>query len=195
MQTTQSDDQLRSELIEKHHDINVDYEWWDCLYDDFKIEMLEKGITVDQINFSGFYSQGDGACFTGTVDMRVFLKIHDLEQDFMGATFFAGQRELYASITRTHSSHYSHEYTTQIELHEDTYNNFDEDDLRCQVYGEMAGLLNEEWARLEETVTKICRSYMRDLYRRLRDEFEALTTDEAIWETIVANDLHVVEAV
>lgn len=24
------DDQQRSELIDKHWDINVDHEWWDC---------------------------------------------------------------------------------------------------------------------------------------------------------------------
>lgn len=189
------DDQLRSELIDKHWDINVDHEWWDCTYEDFKLEMLEKGITVADISFTGFYSQGDGACFTGHVDMKVFLKVHDLEQEFMGATFFAGLGELYANIHRRHSSSYSHEYTVDVDLHEDSYNEYDEDDLRCQVYGQMAAILNEEWARLEEVVTSQCRAYMKGLYYRLRDEYEALTTPEAIWETIVANDLHVLEAV
>lgn len=194
MENTPNDDQLRSELIEKHRDINVDYEWWDCLYDDFKVEMLEKGISVDQMYFTGFYSQGDGACFTGQIDMKVFLKMHDLEQEFMGATFFAGLGELYANIEK-HNHHYSHENTAYIDLQEDTYNNYDVGDLRGEVYSQMFTILDEEWARLDEVVTDICRGYMQNLYSKLRDEYEYLTSKEVVWETIVANDLHVVEAV
>lgn len=188
------DDQQRSELIDKHWDINVDHEWWDCTYDEFKLDMQTKGIEVKDINFSGFYSQGDGACFTGIIDMKVFLKIHNLEQEFMGATFFASQNELYATIDRTHSSHYSHEHTVEVNLQEDTYNDYDEGDLRSEVYEKMSDILNDEWARLDDVVTEICRGYMQDLYSKLRDEYEYLTSKEVIWETIVANDLHVLEA-
>lgn len=185
------DDQQQNELIDKHWDINVDHDWWDCTYDEFKLEMIEKGITIDDINFTGFYSQGDGASFTGRIDMIQFLKAHDLEHIYMGATFFAGQGELWAEITRG-DSRYCHEHSVEATLIDDTYNNFD-DDIRFEVYTRMEEILNNEWKDLEEEVNKICRSYMQDLYLRLRDEYEALTTREAIWETIVANDLHVLE--
>ena len=33
------------------------------------------------------------------------------------------------------------------------------------------------------------------LYKTLQDEYYALTSDEAVWETIVANDLHLEEEV
>jgi hypothetical protein len=98
MQDTESE--IKDELIEKHWDINVDHDWYQYTYDEFKIEMQTKGITVDEMNFTGFYSQGDGASFTGRVDMIQFLKVHGLEEHFMGATFFAGQGELWADITR-----------------------------------------------------------------------------------------------
>jgi len=186
-------DQQQNELIEKHWDINVDHEWWDCTYEDFKLEMQTKGITVDDIRFTGFYSQGDGASFTGRVDMEQFLKAHNLEQDYMGATFFAGQGELWAEITRG-SGRYAHEHSVEATLVDDTYNNFD-DEVRFEVYTRMEEVLNDEWKDLEEEVNKICRGYMQDLYKQLRDEYEALTTKEAIWDTIVANDLHVLEAV
>lgn len=187
-------DETKDELIEKYWDINVDHDWWEFTYDDFKLQMIEKGITVADINFTGFYSQGDGASFTGTIDMKTFLKVHDLEQHYMGATFFAGLGELYANIGR-HNSRYSHENTTYIELQQDTYNDYEEDDLRCQVYGQMADVLSDEWQQLDEEVTEICRSYMQDLYSKLREEYESLTSKEVIWETIVANELHEVEEV
>lgn len=185
--------ELRCELIDKHWDINVDHDWWDCIYDEFKIEMQTKGITVDDMNFTGFYSQGDGASFTGRVDMIQFLKLHELEQKYMGATFFAGQGELWAEITRG-SSRYSHEHTVSVNMIVDSYNNYEEDSPRYQVYETMQEVLDLEMKDLEEQVADICRGYMRDLYAQLRDEYEHLTSKEAIWETIVANELHELEA-
>jgi hypothetical protein len=155
--------------------------------------METKGITVKDINFTGFYSQGDGASFTGRIDMAQFLKVHGLEEHYMGATFFAGQGELWADITRG-SGRYCHEHSVEATLIEDTYNNFD-DEVRFEVYTRMEEVLNDEWQQLEEEVNKVCRGYMQDLYKQLRDEYEALTSREAIWETIVTNDLHVLEAV
>jgi len=183
----------RDELIEKYWDINVDHDWYQYTYDEFKIEMQTKGITVDDMNFTGFYSQGDGASFTGRIDMIQFLKAHGLEEHYMGAVFFAGQGELYADITRG-NSRYCHEHSAEATLIEDTYNNFD-DETRFAVYTRMEEVLNDEWQELEEEVNKICRGYMQDLYRQLRDEYEALTTKEAIWETIVANVLNNLPAV
>ena len=183
---------MNDELIDKYWDINVDHDWYQYTYDEFKIEMQTKGITVDDMNFTGFHSQGDGASFTGRIDMCQFLKVHGLEEHYMGAVFFAGQGELYADIRRG-SSRYCHEHSVEATLIEDTYNNFD-DETRFEIYTRMEEVLNDEWQELEEEVNKICRGYMQDLYRQLRDEYEALTTKEAIWETIVANELNLTEA-
>ena len=45
-------EELRCELIDKYWDINVEHEWWDNVYHDFRVSMQEKGITVDDINFN-----------------------------------------------------------------------------------------------------------------------------------------------
>lgn len=187
------DDQLQNELIEKYRDINVDYDWWDCTYEDFKIEMQTKGITVEDMNFTGFYSQGDGASFTGRIDMIQFLKVHELEQEYMAATFFAGQGELWVDITRGGSRYY-HEQSVNFNLIADNFNNYEEGSTRYEVYDTMDTVLNSEWKDLETEVTDICRGYMQDLYSKLRDEYEYLTSDEVVWDTIVANELHVLEA-
>ena len=36
-------------------------DWYECVYDRFKEEGRDKGFSIDEIQFSGFYSQGDGA--------------------------------------------------------------------------------------------------------------------------------------
>jgi hypothetical protein len=179
----------KDELIEKYRSINVDYEWWDCVYEDTKIEMETKGINVYDINFSGFYSQGDGACFIGRIDMAQFLKVHQLEQRYMAATFFAGQGELWATLDQGNSRYY-HEQTVSASLVADSYNNYEEDSTRYQVYETMQKVLDDEWKDLEDDVNDICRGYMRDLYRKLREEHDHLTSDEAVWETIEINELH-----
>jgi len=185
---------MNDELIDKHWDINVSHEWWDCTYDEFKVEMQTKGITVNEINFTGFYSQGDGASFTGQVDMIAFLKVHDLDHKYMAGAFFAEQGELWAEITRG-SSRYSHENSVGVNLIVDSYNNYEDSSTRYQVYETMQEVLDVEIPDLEKEVEDICKGYMRDLYTKLRDEYEYLTSKEVIWETIVANELHELEAV
>lgn len=187
-------DETKDELIEKYWDINVDHDWWEFTYDEFKLQMLEKGITVADMNFTGFYSQGDGASFTGRIDMVQFLKIHELEQRFMAATFFAGQGELWADIDRGNSRYY-HENSIVVTVVRDNYNNYEEGSTRYEVYETMNDVLDAEHDDLEEKVTEICRSYMQDLYSKLRQEYEYLTSREVVWETIVANELHEVEVV
>lgn len=185
-------DQSQDELIDKYWDINVDHDWYRYTYDDYKIEMQTKGITVAEMNFTGFYCQGDGASFTGRVDMIQFLKVHELEQRFMGATFFAGQGELWAEITRG-SSRYSHENSVSVNLIVDSYNNYEDDSTRYQVYETMQEVMEHEIKDLETEVEDICKGYMQDLYSKLREEYESLTSREAIWETIVANELNLTE--
>jgi len=185
-------DQSQDELIDKHWDINVDHDWYRYTYDEYKIEMQTKGITVDEMNFTGFYCQGDGASFTGRVDMIQFLKVHGLEEHFMGATFFAGQGELWAEITRG-SSRYAHENSVSVNLIVDSYNNYEDDSTRYQVYETMQEVMEHEIKDLETEVEDICKGYMQDLYSKLREEYESLTSREAIWETIVLNELNLTE--
>ena len=159
---------MNDELIDKHWDINVSYDWWDFTYEQFKIDMLAKGITVDEMYFTGFYSQGDGASFIGRVDMIAFLKAHDLDHKYMAGTFFAEQGELWAEITRG-SSRYSHENSVVINLTVDSYNNYAEGSTRYEVYETMQEVLDTEIPDLEKEVEDICKNYMRSMYTMLQE--------------------------
>lgn len=188
-------EELRCELIEKHRDINVDYEdWFDCVWNDYVIDMIQKGIEAEAMHYSGFWSQGDGASFIGKININVFLKMHDLEHKYPGAVYFASIGELPARLVRPNLSRHSHENTIELDMDWDGYNNFENDDVRGDVYETLYELLQEEWKDLEQDILDISRGYMRDLYRKLEKEYDYLTTDEVVWETIVANDLHVLEA-
>jgi len=182
------------ELLDKYREINVDHgDWHDYIWEEFILEMRKKGINADDMNYQGFYSQGNGASFTGKIDMSAFLKVHGLEEHFMGATHFASTDELPARLVR--SGRFPHEGSIELDMDCDGWNNYNEDDLRHATYDTLYAILQDEWKDLEEDILNICRGYMKDLYRQLQEGYEALTSDEAVWDTIVANDLHVVEAV
>ncbi len=70
MENTFTYEQLSEDAQEKARDwfreSNLDYNWWDSIEED-AIEIAKlMGITLDNMYFSGFSSQGDGACFEGS---------------------------------------------------------------------------------------------------------------------------------
>jgi hypothetical protein len=189
---------MNPELIEKHRDINVDHDWWDCTYDHFMEDMKQVGITVKDMRFSGFWSQGDGASFTGYIhNNKLFFERHKLTDSYpmvvklldMGGGFTL-------SIDRT-GYHYVHENTVSVDLSyaDMFYNTAPRDDggLRDAVIAQWDMLLDLEYTALTSAVQDIVRDYCRDLYRLLEAEYNHLTSDEAVWEAIVANDLDEVE--
>ena len=173
-------------LIEKHREINLNYEWWDDVYEMWAEKLIEKGIEPKDFAFSGFWSQGDGASFLGHINLLEFLKAHNLTTEYPAATFFAD--DITASLFKI-SSRYCHEHTVDISLDYICYNGYDEADLRYEVYETMKEELDDEWPDLEQTLIDTCRGYMRALYSDLQKEYEYLTSDEAVYETLEANDL------
>ena len=51
------------------------------------------------------------------------------------------------------------------------------------------GQLEDEVDAFEKDVTEQWRTYMQDLYRKLEEEYDHLVSDEAVWDTIEANEL------
>lgn len=186
---------MNPELIEKYRDFNVEHiEWWDDVYNDFTSDMHDKCIVVGKMRFSGFWSQGDGASFTGYIrDKKSFLKLHGLTGSYpmvaklldMGGDFTLG-------IERT-GYHYVHENTVSVELSyaDMFYNTAPRDDggLRDAAIEQWDMLLDAEYLALTSAVQDIVRDYCRDLYRRLKAEYNHLTSDEAVWDAIVTNEL------
>lgn len=82
------DDKAQERAYEKWAENALDYEWWDCSYDDFDSVATALGFSIDRkdsswisngithhsqmpkIYFSGFWSQGDGLCFSGSMELK-----------------------------------------------------------------------------------------------------------------------------
>ena len=178
-------------LVEKYRDINTDDGWYyKDTFNEWVRKLEELGISGADIHFSGFWSQGDGACFTGTVDLPKFVAAHGLEYPYISMTPGEGLR---AVCELSHSGNYYHDnsisYSLEIEepycIHDATM----ETDLKWQVLRATYEHDALRFDDLEVEIKDICRGYMKEIYRELEQEYDHQTSDEVVWETLVANDM------
>ena len=188
-------DHAKSQILDDHRYWNVDdHEWWDSVYELFTEDMKAIGIEVDKMYFSGFWSQGDGACFEGRVrDWGLFLKS-------LGYTnpLFIDHFDKHAAFDVRHRGFYYHENCTSFSMEFNLPEEFDEEDfLQVYGYGEelrdaaliaALSLPENSGDALEAQFTEAFKDHMRDLYCRLEEEYEYLTSDEVVLESLEAND-------
>lgn len=172
----------------------LDYEWWDAVYDDFETICRILGIDLrthpvrlygggtrqkPSIWFSGFCSQGDGACFEGTYrhakGAPAALRAHaplDTELHAIADHLADLQRRNFYELMATirHQGCYYHAYSMTIDVERDGPNS--QPPTKCP----------------EDGVTEALRDLAHWLYRSLEREYEYLTSDEAVDESIEAND-------
>lgn len=187
----------KNELIEKYRYMNVDggYDWWESIEEDLRSDMKAIGFTVDKMYFSGFWSQGDGACFTGSMfNWELFCnKVPEFVRDFPYLSEYL--KDEGANYTVAHRGSYYHENCTYHEYSSDlrwyTEQDYDPDDPRDMMRQALSlrALTEEEGAAVFDWLKDYFKDKMRELYRDLEEEYDYLTSDEAVWETIVANEL------
>lgn len=139
-----------------------DWQWWDASFDGFKQAAATMGIDIGDIRFSGFWSQGDGASFTGSYayvkgaaaairrEYPTETELHriaDALQRVQRSQFYQ------LSATVTQSGRYVHEMTMSVDV--DRTDGVDAD-LRDAV----------------DTVTGAMRDLARWIYRALESEYE-----------------------
>lgn len=191
--------QQREEILDKYRQWNVDHvDWWDNVYESFKSDMEAIGISVYRMKFSGFWSQGDGACFEGAVeDWGLFLTsmgYSDAALIYAAETFDWSFNCNYKHVL--YSNHKSVSYGGEINLPDsvddhyfaDRYIEWGPDDIRTialmthlSKYA-VGNQLSEEFMTLFENC-------MLDLYKRLYKEYEHLTSNEVVLETLEVNEM------
>lgn len=169
-------------------------DWWNAVYEDFERICDILGVSLKTrpvrlmgggtrqkpcIWFSGFWSQGNGACFEATVrhakgsarEIRSYAPkdqaLHGIADRLQGA-----QRQNFYQLSAdvTHRGHYHHEYCMVIDVTRDS----------------PTGQAPAEGS--EETVVETLRDLARWLYRQLEAEYGHLTSDEAVDEGIIINE-------
>jgi len=165
----------------------LDYEWYDCTFDDWKAALLLIGIDVSNIYFSGFSSQGDGACFECDYSYVPGWR-KAVKSEFGGSIqtilLTAGkhlqaiQKPYFYSVMATvkHSGRYSHQNCTDFTI--ETGEHFESSDI----------------IDLEDDIKSVLRRLMIELYRTLESEYYHLTSDSVIDEYLQDGDWQFLES-
>ena len=184
------------EILDKYRYINVDWEEWSTnIREEFIEEMAEFGIDVSDIQFSGFYSQGDGACFSGYVyDVDKFMKaMGGSWDDYPHTLDVLKQLGEDIHISWKHSnSNYCHENTLSFDIEYDRLVDelsWDSPQLLLDAAEALDAAADAEYQVLEEDITRFIKCLCGDLYDRLQNDFEHLTSDEAVADAIEASEL------
>ncbi|MFN8680294.1 antitoxin of toxin-antitoxin stability system [Paracoccus sp. P2] len=183
-----------------YRDSGFDYDWYDAVYEDFQriaeilgidfkthsIRLMGGGSRQEpRIFFTGFWSQGDGASFechyayrkNAPVEIRSHAPLDKTLHGIADALQAVQRRNFYQlRAEATHRGHYYHEYCMAISVTRDS-----------PTWQDMT-------ADAEETIIEAMRDLARWLYRQLEREYDYLSSDEAVDETIIANDYTFTEA-
>lgn len=172
-------EEAKKKAIENNRDWNVSiFDWWDGVTDMWVRILADVGFPNAKIWFSGFGSQGDGACFDADVDEGVFTQLMMCETSQTGMeqlrlanlAFHKGFLDL--SITQV-GHRYVHEGTRAIDWNINTYSDVIDSKLE-EVIGEIEDLR---------------RGLCQEIYRDLEREYEYLTSDDVVAESLEVNEV------
>jgi hypothetical protein len=201
-------EESKEKALEKNRDINVDYQdWHDPAIEGFEEDMKELGLEDVIVEYSGFYSQGDGASFTARVDdeekfLRDALGITnsteflDMGDDEDTSKEDDDLRQLMGDLRNIG-------FDTREKLKpEDLYINIErisrsyshENTIAASVEMEELDIEDDDrdWDKfrdeMESIVTEWARDKSQELYRSLEKDWDSLQSDEEVAETLIAGE-------
>lgn len=172
------DIEVYNTIIEKLWDFNIsDTEWYEYTITEFTNDIEAKGFysCYDQVNFSGFHSQGDGACFDADINILALLKSNKKLTDFRNVVRNIKSENIHrgAYLTRD-NTRYSHECSYSLD--------------NIEYYNGLSRVTQKELMELEEYISNYYQDLCIELYDKLRVEYEYLTSKEVIKESLSVNN-------
>ena len=170
-----TDDQ-KKKAIDKHREINVDYDWYDHTISDFK-EVLEiLGFKKVDISFSGFWSQGDGASFTGEFlipsdDDTLEMRVKKLESEY--TWHYEGNEKLFKRYSEMSFKDDESLYLETYEVYRISHHYCHSNTITCD----------------HDELKEFVRSFSDFIYKTLEKEYDHLTSDEVVKETLISNEI------
>jgi hypothetical protein len=183
----------KQKALTTYQDLNIGFDWWDNEFEDF-IELcsyLGIAVSKDSIKFRGFYSQGDGSGFSATVDIPKLVtaianqswKDYAPMQEFAFIVPHVDRRVmalvahgLLPSEPQIISRTRQYGVVTDLGISEIIKD------------GKTHDNIFEELDKLEEWLRSVAEILNRHLYKSLENQYEFLTSDTAIKESILTNE-------
>ncbi len=158
----------------------LDYEWYDCTIDDCKTALEMVGFSNVKIHFSGFSSQGDGACFMGNYEYKKGA-LNSVKKEFPQLEALHQLTEQLQLINRRYFYQLAfklvktgHMYSHQNMVTVDYVERLD----GCEIKED----------NLFDDLIDVCRDFMCEIYNMLEREYDYLTSTESVEDSILANE-------
>ena len=156
--------------------------WSELVIEDAKTVGKLMGFDIDKVYYSGFWSQGSGACLEGAFRSSEFeaggIRAYapkDMELQRIADGIEAIINQFYAIYLKVkHSGHYSHGNCTDFTVSM-TDNEDNEIDTKAA-------------AEAEKNLITLSRDLMKWIYRNLEKEYEYQNADAQVDESILANE-------
>lgn len=165
----------------REHNPNVEHGWWDTSFENFIALGALFGVTINDIMFGGFHSQGSGASFTGTYEykkggLKAVMAEYPLDiqlHNIVRALQRVQRRNFYklrVAITHRHSyTRFNAQAMAFDVVYKDTW---------CP----------PESADTDDDIGAALMDFANWIYNRLEDEYNYLISDEVLIEHIENND-------
>lgn len=178
--------------VEVFRDINLHPEWWDFVFEDFCQLCQYLGLTIDlkRTYFSGFYHQGQGSSYTAGVNVLKLLNGVKQEswkeyapREVSNFPAFSLDSRIYKLVQSNVIALYCRVTPSNRETAIDVIFEADYTLNRCSNYIN----IDLAMAQLESWVTDICEELNAILFRMLEKEYDYRLSDEAVKDSIRAN--------
>jgi len=162
----------------------TDYEWWDCIEENFKSEHAAKGINVTRIFFNGLYVQGSHAGFTGDVNLAPFMKHNELDEEYPALYQACTDDGSYVVVQEHGRYGMAFDWRANFDVAPaGVFKDLDEETYQALVMEQEAD------ARIEDHIREVCNDLAYDLFRDLEQEYEHLTSEESFIESCDVNEV------
>ena len=159
----------QQKAIETNRDFNVDGDWFSPIYEGAKEDLEKAGFEDPKIQFSGFWSQGDGASFFATVNPSKFAETTNEKR--ISKLIENGNIENFVIRNNSFATHYSHEKTKYIDYDASFNRNIEE-----AVY------------KFADKIEAIRLNMCKEIYSNLETYYNELQADEAVKESLIINE-------
>ena len=190
----------REYVIEKYRWINVDYDWWNFILDDFISHMEnEYGSLLDKKDIEFDLNRGGYVKYRGDfeIDIAVCMdKVETLREIYKRIEEAAiidpeTAREIKEAVDNMRIG-YEYTYLGVSVEYDEAYHEDDDGDEWHDPFEMLAEILEDESCRsiprqLEDELDAMIKEEFQNLLSRLEDEYEYLISDEAVIETLDSN--------
>lgn len=174
---------LKERVLEKHYDINVNYDWWDWIIEEWNEKLENLGFENPNIEFSGFWSQGDGAnfkCDSINID-KILNELKTLSKEEKNIIKWLNEYDHIGGVTiERNGCRYSHKHASNIVF----YNYLDKNKQPL-----LHKLVNKFIDELEKIRVELC----DNIYDELERAYTDLTSEELILDTLQCNEYEFLE--